>query len=63
MSINTSPLKLFVLRDNTTNEPVRGPDGSVMCFTSKVSAKAVRAANQHVSPGPDHKKTAEKSNG
>lgn len=51
--------KLFILRSDATDAPVKGEDGEIMYFDRKMVAKAQRMESQYVSPGPDHWKWRE----
>lgn len=53
-------LSLFILRRGKHGEPLRDDDHSLITFTNKEDAKALRnklGENYVVSYGPDHRKT------
>jgi hypothetical protein len=52
-------LRLFILRRGKKGEPLRDDDHSIITFTNKEEAKALRnklGENYVVSYGPDHSK-------
>jgi hypothetical protein len=52
-------LKLYILKD-VSGATVKDASGSPLYFSDKMMAKANRAVGQHVSYGPDHKKSISK---